>query len=78
MSQIPDFTKIDFSWEAAAASQATGHTDTPEGIPVNGSYGPDDIKDLDFLNTYPGMAPFLRGPYPTMYTQRPWTIRQYA
>ncbi|TNE35799.1 MAG: methylmalonyl-CoA mutase, partial [Alphaproteobacteria bacterium] len=32
----------------------------------------------DFLNTYPGMAPFLRGPYPTMYTQRPWTIRQYA
>ena len=37
-----------------------------------------DLEGLDFLNTYPGLPPFLRGPYPTMYVQQPWTIRQYA
>ena len=36
------------------------------------------MKGIDFLNTWPGIAPFLRGPYPTMYTTQPWTIRQYA
>ncbi len=41
-------------------------------------YGPDDLAGLDFLDTYPGIAPFLRGPYPTMYVTQPWTIRQYA
>ncbi|TNE57260.1 MAG: methylmalonyl-CoA mutase [Alphaproteobacteria bacterium] len=78
MSQIPDFSKVDFSWDAAKGAGSTGATDTPEGISVKSAYGPEDTKGLDFLNTYPGMAPFLRGPYPTMYTQRPWTIRQYA
>ncbi|MEX2186669.1 MAG: methylmalonyl-CoA mutase, partial [Pirellulales bacterium] len=38
----------------------------------------DDLKGIDFLETWPGIAPFLRGPYPTMYVQRPWTVRQYA
>ena len=42
------------------------------------AYGPDDLDGLDFLDTYPGLAPFLRGPYPTMYVTQPWTIRQYA
>ena len=42
------------------------------------AYGPDDLAGLDFLDTYPGIAPFLRGPYPTMYVTQPWTIRQYA
>jgi methylmalonyl-CoA mutase len=51
---------------------------SPEGIEVKGFYGPDDIADLDALDTWPGIAPFLRGPYPTMYTTQPWTIRQYA
>ena len=37
-----------------------------------------DLAGLDFLHTWPGLAPFLRGPYPTMYATQPWTIRQYA
>ena len=41
-------------------------------------YAAEDVADLDFLNTLPGLPPFLRGPYPTMYASRPWTVRQYA
>ncbi|MFC7383145.1 methylmalonyl-CoA mutase [Sphaerisporangium rhizosphaerae] len=52
--------------------------DTPEGIGVKPLYTADDLAGLDFLSTYPGMAPYLRGPYPTMYVNQPWTIRQYA
>jgi methylmalonyl-CoA mutase len=52
--------------------------ETPEGIAVKPLYAADDLADLDFLNTYPGIAPYLRGPYPTMYVNQPWTIRQYA
>ncbi len=51
---------------------------TPEGIAVKPVYGPPDLAGLDFLDTYPGIAPFLRGPYPTMYVNQPWTVRQYA
>ncbi len=51
---------------------------TPEGIDVKASYGADDLAGLDFVSTWPGLAPFVRGPYPTMYTTNPWTIRQYA
>ncbi len=51
---------------------------TPEGIPVKGHYGPQDREGIEFLNTWPGLAPFLRGPYPAMYVTQPWTIRQYA
>ena len=51
---------------------------TPEGIAVKPAYGEADLAGLDFLDTYPGMPPFLRGPYPTMYATQPWTIRQYA
>jgi methylmalonyl-CoA mutase len=50
----------------------------PEGIAVHGIYQPEDISGLDALDTYPGLPPYLRGPYPTMYTTQPWTIRQYA
>ena len=52
--------------------------DSPEGIPVLPVYGPEHLEGLDALDTYPGLSPFLRGPYPTMYTTQPWTIRQYA
>ncbi|MFI5757666.1 methylmalonyl-CoA mutase [Streptomyces sp. NPDC051569] len=52
--------------------------DTPEGIAVKPLYTAQDTADLDFLGTYPGIAPYLRGPYPTMYVNQPWTIRQYA
>ncbi|MBS4753567.1 methylmalonyl-CoA mutase [Nocardioides sp. zg-ZUI104] len=51
---------------------------SPEGIEIKPSYGPGDLAGLDALDTYPGLSPFLRGPYPTMYTTQPWTIRQYA
>jgi methylmalonyl-CoA mutase len=52
--------------------------DTPEGIPVKPLYTGADTADLDFLTTYPGIAPYLRGPYSTMYLSQPWTVRQYA
>jgi methylmalonyl-CoA mutase len=51
---------------------------TPEGIEVGRLYTADDTGDLDFLDTYPGLVPYLRGPYPTMYVNQPWTVRQYA
>jgi methylmalonyl-CoA mutase len=79
MSQIPNFAEIAFS----EAPQPAGNGDaapwmTPEGIAVKPSYGEADLKGLDFLDTYPGKPPFLRGPYPAMYAAQPWTIRQYA
>ena len=52
--------------------------DTPEGIAVKPLYTAADLDGLDFLGTYPGIAPYLRGPYPAMYTTQPWTVRQYA
>jgi len=51
---------------------------TPEGIAVESVYTADALKGLDALDTFPGIAPYLRGPYPTMYVTQPWTIRQYA
>src|SRR5678809_141757 len=51
---------------------------TPEGISVKPVYSERDLAGLDFLDGYPGIAPYLRGPYPTMYVTNPWTIRQYA
>jgi methylmalonyl-CoA mutase len=79
MSQLPDFTKIDF----ADTAQPAGARDsepwtTPEGIAVKPVYTEQDVAGLDFLNTYPGRPPYLRGPYPAMYAAQPWTIRQYA
>ena len=84
MSSIPDFSNM--KWEAADSSASQNLEDnnlsatklTPEGIEVKGHYSSADSEDLGFLNTYPGIAPFLRGPYPTMYVQKPWTVRQYA
>ena len=69
---------------AEAVRDETGHTteelvwSTPEGIDVPIHFDGDDVDQLDFLATYPGIAPFLRGPYSTMYVNQPWTIRQYA
>lgn len=90
---IPDFGQVDLGVPAAAAdpaswrsalTEATGKDaenlvwETPEGITVNPLYTAADTEGLDFLGTYPGIAPYLRGPYPTMYVNQPWTIRQYA
>ena len=52
--------------------------ETPEGIDVVPLAGPSDLEGADFVGSYPGLPPFVRGPYPTMYVTRPWTIRQYA
>ena len=83
MSALPDFTKVPFaptSVEAPAAESAVGRTEwvTPEGIVVPPRYGAADVGGLDALDTYPGLPPFVRGPYATMYVNQPWTIRQYA
>jgi len=80
MSKIPDYSAV--PWDApapAAAPEATGEPwQTPEGINVKPVYDASDLAGLDAVESYPGLPPYLRGPYPTMYTQRPWTIRQYA
>lgn len=81
MTAIPDFTKLAFADGAAGASapQATGDLwQTPEDIPVKSLYTAADRDGLPFVDTLPGIAPYLRGPYPTMYVNQPWTIRQYA
>ncbi|WP_286828546.1 MULTISPECIES: methylmalonyl-CoA mutase [Kordiimonas] len=78
MTRIPDFSNIAFSAPATSPEASSDPWLSPEGIPVKPVYGEEDLQGLDFLDTRPGMAPFLRGPYPTMYVQRPWTIRQYA
>ncbi|MDQ1012691.1 methylmalonyl-CoA mutase [Streptomyces sp. V4I23] len=90
---IPDFAGIELGSAAgtagadrwrAAVEAATGKDadelvwETPEGIAVKPLYTDADLEGVDFLGTYPGIAPFLRGPYPTMYVNQPWTIRQYA
>ena len=52
--------------------------ETPEGIDIKTLYEEVDTSGLEFLDTWPGMPPYVRGPYPTMYTTKPWTVRQYA
>ncbi|GAA4541120.1 methylmalonyl-CoA mutase [Amycolatopsis samaneae] len=89
---VPNFADVELGttppgeradW-ARAVQEATGKGpdaldwETPEGIGIKPVYTAEDLSDVDFLNTYPGMVPFLRGPYPTMYVNQPWTIRQYA
>jgi len=66
-----------------AAAQAQGAAvdlewETPEGIEVPALFTAEDLDGVDALNSYPGIAPFVRGPYPTMYVNQPWTVRQYA
>mgnify|MGYP000017302217 CR=1 FL=1 len=51
---------------------------TAETINLKSTYTPEDLKPVEHLNFGAGIPPFLRGPYATMYVQRPWTIRQYA
>ncbi|TFV76075.1 methylmalonyl-CoA mutase [Blastococcus sp. CT_GayMR19] len=94
MSAIPDFGSVQLGRPAAggadhdawakAFKEGTGRGveestwETPEGIAVPPLFTPADLDGLDFLDTLPGLPPFLRGPYPTMYTTQPWTVRQYA
>ncbi|MFT3875616.1 MAG: methylmalonyl-CoA mutase [Propioniciclava sp.] len=62
----------------ASAGASDASWETPEQIAVKPLFGDTDLAGLDFLDTRPGIPPFLRGPYSTMYVNRPWTIRQYA
>ncbi len=90
MSLIPNFAEIAFRSEQSRAApekdwrQVVGETEadltwqTPEQIPVRPLYTAGDLDGLDHLETMPGLPPYLRGPYATMYVQRPWTVRQYA
>ena len=93
MSTVPDFSGIALPpraphddrdrWEQAAEA-ATGAPlsaldwHTAEGIDVPPLYSAADLDGLDHLATLPGLPPYLRGPYPTMYVNQPWTVRQYA
>src|SRR2546421_11371594 len=79
MTRIPNFASVEFARVLAPVpSGAAPAWQTPEGIPVRPLYTESDRIGLDFLDTRPGLPPFLRGPYPTMYVTQPWTVRQYA
>jgi methylmalonyl-CoA mutase len=81
MSKIPDFSKLPLTGvngDAVSAPDGPEAWETPEGITVPALYTSTDLDGLDFLDGKPGIAPYLRGPYPTMYVEKPWTIRQYA
>ncbi|RWK43406.1 methylmalonyl-CoA mutase [Mesorhizobium sp.] len=75
---IPDFSQIGWSAPRRAPIEVEGQRMTPEGLAIKHLYSQGDLKGLPHLDTYPGLPPFVRGPYPTMYVQQPWTIRQYA
>ncbi|TPN41065.1 methylmalonyl-CoA mutase [Mesorhizobium sp. B2-3-3] len=75
---IPDFSQIGWVPPHRASDEIKGQRMTPEGLVVKHLYSHGDLKGLPHLDTYPGLPPFVRGPYPTMYVQQPWTIRQYA
>jgi len=80
----PDFTKLNPSFKEVKPISDTPKAEiskvwhTNEQIPVKPIYRKEDIADLTHLDYLSGIAPFLRGPYASMYVQRPWTIRQYA
>ncbi len=83
MTVIPDFSRVELR-DVDAAVPPTAEPDapafvTPEGITVPPLADPSDLEaGAAFVGSYPGLPPFVRGPYPTMYVTRPWTIRQYA
>ena len=91
MSKIPNFSKIELDQniginneeieKLASINSDQGQVEpweTAEKISINNCYTHKDLESLDFLNGWPGLAPFLRGPHATMYKTRPWTIRQYG
>ena len=90
MSRLPDFSTIEFDapvegsssaladWKALVGARADQSWQTPEGIDVKPVYTAEDLDAVTHLETMPGLPPFLRGPYSTMYVRRPWTVRQYS
>ena len=92
MNRKPDFKKVKFvtmnqgseeDWKREAEEEVSRSIDellfeTNEGISIKALYTESDYKDIQHLNDRPGLPPYTRGPYPTMYVNRPWTVRQYA
>src|SRR3954467_6840494 len=93
MTTFPDFTQVPFEaapgavgfddWrirfeEEAGKSLEEMVCKTLEQIDLHPLYTAEDLKDCEHLDTLPGLPPFLRGPYGSMYVSRPWTVRQYA
>ncbi len=80
MAENPQLQK----WKDLASKQLRGkeleslNWQTPEGIEVKPLYTAEDLEGMQHIDTFPGMAPYVRGPMATMYAGRPWTIRQYA
>ena len=75
---FPDFTKLNLGPALSTQKHDKPDWGAPEGINIKSGYTSGDISGLPYTDTQPGFAPFVRGPYPTMYAQRPWTVRQYA
>src|ERR1700727_1342478 len=79
MSRIPDFSSVSFAAPSTPVDSGEKRIwTTPEGIEVKPLYGARDRDGVDLSGEWPGLPPFLRGPYPTMYLTQPWTVRQYA
>ena len=80
MNNFPDFTQIKLNTDisSGATPSMEGARKTPEGLIIKPLYTADDLSDLPYIDSLPGLAPFIRGPYPTMYVNKPWTVRQYA
>jgi methylmalonyl-CoA mutase len=80
MTAFPDFATLPL--HGAAATPPANPTGEPwltaEGLAIKPIYTPEDVAGIDFVGSLPGLAPFVRGPYPTMYRTNPWTVRQYA
>ncbi len=78
MSKKPDFTTLPYA-PPKFLSRSTGTVwNTPEQVKVKPAYTDADLQELEHLDYTAGLPPYLRGPYPTMYVSRPWTVRQYA
>ncbi|WNG26977.1 methylmalonyl-CoA mutase [Cystobacter fuscus] len=92
-THVPDFSGIDFDAPETRPSESALEAQrqhareanrgaepwlTPEGLPLKPVFTPEDLKGVEHLGSLPGLPPFVRGPYSTMYVQQPWTVRQYA
>jgi methylmalonyl-CoA mutase len=82
-ARIPDFSTVELDPVCSRpaprpAVESDRLWETPEGIAIRPEYVAADRDGLDFVAGMPGIEPYLRGPYATMYVQKPWTIRQYA
>ena len=77
----PNFSNLNRDLNQTALAHSEGKVDgwlSPEGISIHPTYTNSEISNLKIETNTAGAPPFLRGPYATMYTVRPWTIRQYA